>query len=39
MDFKSFIFIFGQALIFILPLVISSPINEGKSNENEKRNA
>jgi len=28
MDFKSIIFIFGQALIFILPLVISSPINE-----------
>ena len=27
MDFKSTIFIFGAALIFILPLVISSPIS------------
>jgi len=29
MDFKSTIFIFGVALIFILPLVISSPISGG----------
>jgi len=27
MDFKSTIYIFGAALIFILPLVISSPIS------------
>jgi len=29
MDFKSTIFIFGLALIFILPLVISSPVSKG----------
>jgi len=29
MDFKSTIFIFGLALIFMLPLVISSPVSKG----------
>jgi len=38
MDFKSTIFIFGAALIFILPLAISSPISaagRGNSMGNE----
>ena len=43
MDFKSTILIFGAALIFILPLVISSPLSGeesgagGKSMRNENK--
>jgi len=36
MDIKSTIFIFGVALIFILPLVISSPLSGGGINQKKR---
>ena len=37
MDFKSTIFIFGAALIFIPPIIISSPISGAAQNEDQER--